>query len=407
MVRAGARHRRRSRAGEGGAQIGHGGQAALTWPPAFVGTRSDRASLMVLMSLATITARALLELAASNPTATACLDAVRRGEAGSPADRRKATILEPDAIAAALASVGGRVVAVGDAEYPARLMELADPPGCLFVRGRALELGAVRPVAIVGSRTCSPAGLEMAAALGSALGEAGSCVVSGAALGIDAAAHTGALHAGGPTVAVLGCGIDVVYPRSNRELFERLADGGTVLSEYPPGTPPEPFRFPARNRIVAGLASAVVVVEGANGSGSMITAELALDIGRDVLAVPGPVTSDLSDVPHQLIRDGATLIRGPEDLLTDLGIETPSTGNDHAARLGSVPKELRLDAGRTLAAIAGRTAPDDLATGLGLPLTRVSGLLMELELAGLVRSVGGRYERTLDRRRTGADRRPC
>jgi DNA processing protein len=383
-------------------------------------TRSDRASLMVLMSLATITARALLELAATNPTATACLDAVRRGDAGSPADRRKAAVLEPDAIAAALASVGGRLVALGDAEYPARLMELADPPACLFVRGRALELGVLRPVAIVGSRTCSPAGLEMAAALGAALAAAGSCVISGAALGIDAAAHGGALHAGGPTIAVLGCGIDVVYPKSNRELFERLAHGGTVLSEYPPGTPPEPFRFPARNRIVAGLASAVVVVEGANGSGSMITAELALDIGRDVLAVPGPVTSDLSDVPHQLIRDGATLIRGPEDLLADLGIEEPAVGplrstapgsdgdagppgagGGHATRLGSVPKELRVDAGRTLAAIAGRTAPDDLATRLGLPLPRVSGLLMELELAGLVRSIGGRYERTLDRRRTG------
>jgi DNA processing protein len=376
---------------------------------------------MVLMSLATVTARVLLGLAATNPTAAACLEAVKRGEAGSPADRRKAAALDPRAIAGALVAVGGRLVAVGEAEYPLRLIDLADPPAGLFVRGRPLELGPVRPVAIVGSRTCDPAGLEMAAALGSALGSAGSCVISGAALGIDAAAHEGALHVGGATVAVLGCGIDVVYPRSNRELFERLARGGTVLSEYPPGTPPEPFRFPARNRIVAGLGSAVVVVEGANGSGSMITAELALDIGRDVLAVPGSVTSELSHVPHQLIRDGATLIRGPEDLLDDLGIEMPGPGlptivasgsdgqeessrkggDGDAALLGSMPPALRGDAGRALAAITGRTAPDQLAIRLAIPVHRISGLLMELEMAGLVRAVGGRYERTMIRRRAG------
>ena len=224
--------------------------------------------------------------------------------------------------------------------------------------------------------------------------------------GIDAAAHRGALDAEGPTIAVLGCGIDVVYPRSNRTLFERLVRDAAVVSEYPPGTPAEPFRFPARNRIVAALAAAVIVVEGADGSGSMITAELALDIGRDVLAVPGSITSDLSHVPHQLIRDGATLIRGPDDVLAHLGLRTRGAGGSGAQGpaagdgTGSdvapnrAPDGITGEVSRVYGAIAGRTSLDHLSTALGLPAHRVSGLLVELELRGLIRSVGGRFERT-------------
>jgi DNA processing protein len=276
----------------------------------------------VLASLASLTARTLLHLAVRYPTASASLEAVRRGDAGSAADQERARALDHRPIEAGLRAAEGRFVAAGDAEYPAALLDLADPPAALFVRGRPLVTeGAAPPaVAIVGSRTCSPNGSEIAEALGRALAESGVCVVSGGALGIDAAAHRGALGTGGSTVAVLGCGIDVVYPRTNRELFQRLGTEGTVLSEYPPGTPPEPFRFPARNRLVAALCSAVVVVEGATGSGSLITAEHAAELGRDVFAVPGPVTSDLSDAPHRLIRDGAGLIRGPDDLLGDLGL---------------------------------------------------------------------------------------
>ena len=235
--------------------------------------------------------------------------------------------------------------------------------------------------------------------------------MSGGARGIDAAAHRGALDAGGPTVAVLGCGIDVAYPRSNRELFERLVRDATVASEYPPGIPPEPFRFPARNRIVAALAAAVIVVEGASGSGSMITAELALDIAREVLAVPGPITSDLSDVPHQLIRDGATLIRGPDDVLFALGLppvaaEGPAgdrvrPGSESDPPQGGPLSGLADDAIRVYEAIAGRTSLDHLSTALGMAASRLSVLLLELELLGLVRSVGGRYERTLTSRPQG------
>src|SRR5205814_3118131 len=138
----------------------------------------------------------------------------------------------------------------------------------------------------------------------------------------DAAAHHGALRAGGPTVAVWGSGIDMPYPRRNATLFRDIRERGTVVSEYPPGTPAEPFRFPARNRIVAALSCAVVVVEGGEGSGSMITADHAMEIGRDVFAVPGLVTSPLSFAPHSLIREGAGLLRGPDDLLADLGMSS-------------------------------------------------------------------------------------
>src|SRR5439155_8714700 len=188
-----------------------------------------------------------------------------------------------------------------------------------FVGGSPVG-GPERRVAVVGARNCSAAGTEMAGALVAALAAAGATVVGGAVRAMDACATESALASGGRTIAVLGSGIDVAYPRTNRSLIEAIAGTGSVVSEYPPGTPAEPFRFPARNRIVAALSSAVVIVEGAAGSGSMITADHALDVGRDVLAVPGGVSSPLAAVPLALIRDGATLVRGPRDLLGDLGL---------------------------------------------------------------------------------------
>jgi len=223
-------------------------------------------------------------------------------------------------------------------------------------------------------------------------------VVSGGARGIDAAAHRGALDAGGRTVVVLGSGIDVAYPKQNRGLLDAARELGAVVSEYPPGTPAEPFRFPARNRIVAALGSAVVVVEGAEGSGSMITADHALEMGRDVLAVPGAVTGPLSWVTNALIRDGAALIRGPEDLLADLGLDGgldrgapgASSAEEAAATLG--PEEQAV-----WSALVVPSAPDALAQAAGRPLPEVMAGLMALELRRLVRQVGGRYERRLTR----------
>jgi DNA processing protein len=221
---------------------------------------------------------------------------------------------------------------------------------------------------------------------------AGVSVVSGGARGIDTAAHRGSLDAGGGTLAVLGSGIDVRYPAGNRSLFEAVARAGALVSEYSPGVPPEPFRFPARNRIVAALSAAVVVVEGAGGSGSMITADHGLDIGRDVFAVPGAVNSALAEVPLALIREGAGLIRGPEDLLADLGLEMKETGPEPAADGTAGPEAT------VWHALSSPQPPDRLAAGSGLSLPEVMAVLTGLELRGVVRCVGGRYERRLCRK---------
>jgi DNA processing protein len=273
-------------------------------------------------------------------------------------------------------------------------LDLFDPPAGLFVRGRALDAVAA-PVAIVGARNCSPSGAEAAAMLGRALAAHGATVVSGGARGIDGAAHRGAVEAAGMTVAVLGCGIDVAYPSQNLRLFESILKDGSIISEYPPGTRAEPFRFPARNRIVAALSRAVVVVEGAAGSGSMITAELALDLGREVFAVPGAITSALAQVPLTLLREGATPIRGPDDLVSDLGLEPivpPPTGD--AADGASPPGPTLGDRESAVwAALTAPSAPDHLARVSGLGLHEVVSALVGLELRGLVRQTAGRYER--------------
>jgi DNA processing protein len=283
-----------------------------------------------------------------------------------------------------------RFVTPDDREYPPAALELDDPPVALFVRGASLAATSLR-VAIVGARRCSALGGEIAHDLGRRLGGAGVCVVSGAAYGIDAASHRGALDAGGSTIAVLGCGIDVGYPRSSAHLIERIAEVGSVVSEYAPGVPAEPHRFPARNRLIVALAAALVVVEGAGASGSRISVDHALDLGREVFAVPGSVTSPLSEVPLALIRDGATMIRGADDLLSDLGVAGPEVADERP----EAPIELPEDEGRVWAALVEPSLPDVVARGARLSIPDAVAALIRLELRGLVRSRGGRYERTL------------
>jgi DNA processing protein len=367
-----------------------------SWPAGFVGGPEDREALAVLLSLASLTPRRLLEAAPGRGSARSCLRAVRAGRLGSTGDREHARHLDGAALLSALPAAGARLVAVHDGEYPKELLDLFDPPAGLFIRGR--DLGGLRPrVGIVGARHCSPGGQEVASLLGAALARAGVCVVSGGARGIDAAAHRGALEAGGPTLSVMGCGIDVAYPRQNRGLLERIAASGALVSEYPPGVPAEPFRFPARNRIVAALSRAVVVVEGAAGSGSMITADHALEIGREVYAVPGAVTSPLSWVPHALVRDGATLIRGPQDLLADLGLTVSVEDSPTAPSMSPIgsPSAASLDGveRRVWEALTVASPADALARGTGLSLPEVVSALVGLEMRSLVRHVGGRYER--------------
>lgn len=356
------------------------------WPEGFATGRENLHAALVLSGLRGVTPRKLLGLAVEHGNAAAVLARIREG-AGSDNDRAFARELDPLVLAEATAACGARVVPWGSPEYPGQLRDVHDPPPILYVIGRPLP-DPTSAVAIVGARRCTALGREIAHAFGRLLALAGVTVVSGAARGIDSAAHEGALSAGGRTLAVMGCGVDVVYPPGSRDLIGRIRRSGIIVSEHAPGTPPLQWNFPARNRIVAGLCRATVVVEGAKGSGSMITAEHALEFGRDVFAVPGPVTSPLSISPLQLIRDGATMIRGPEDLLEDLGLELRA---DEVADRADLTDDER----RALDALVGPTLPDRVAIALGVSVPEVVAVLMRLELRGFVRSVGGRYESTL------------
>ncbi len=357
------------------------------WPEGFGEGADEGRALVTLASLRGITPKELCGLAWQVRTASACVAEVRAGRAGSDLDREWIDRVDPDAVLAAAEATGATFLAPGDPGYPRSLQDLLhDPPGWLFLRGRPLRDGDIR-VAVVGSRKCSALGRDIAKDIGRRLAGAGVAVVSGAATGIDGASHRGALNAPGPTVAVLGSGIDVAYPRSNADLIRQIADTGTLVSEYPPGLPAEPHHFPARNRIIAALARALVVVEGTGKSGSRISVDHALDLGREVFAVPGPVTSPLSETPLAFIREGATLIRGADDLLADLGV---------AGRLvAEPPPDLPSDEGRAYAALVAPSLPDVIARQAGLSIPEAVTALIQLELRGLVRGTGGRYERTL------------
>ena len=298
---------------------------------------------------------------------------------------------------AALAALGGRLVACGESAYPPLLAAIADPPPVLALRGRAALL-AGDSIAVVGARNASAGGRHFAERLAAALGAAGLVVVSGMARGIDAQAHAGALATG--TIAVMGGGVDVVYPKENRSLFEQVLERGAVVSEAPFGTVPLGRHFPRRNRIVSGLARGVVVVEGAARSGSLITARLALEQGREVMAVPGSPLDPRASGPNRLIRDGATLVEGADDVLDALG--------DGGSRVLGEPRRER--PGRAAAAgpqadDAPQTARESVAALLGpspvqvdllvrqsrLTPAMVATILLELELAGrLERHPGNR-----------------
>ncbi len=282
-----------------------------------------------------------------------------------------------------LGARGLRWLARSDAGFPPLLRAIHDPPAGLFVRGAGeLELLARPSVAIVGARACSPYGAQVARALGRELAAADVVVVSGLARGVDGEAHRGALE-GGATLAVLGCGVDRDYPASNRALARRIVESGLVVSEYAPGVEPAPWRFPARNRIVAGLALATIVVEAREASGALITADLALEEGREVFAVPGEITSSLSAGTNALLRLGATPLTSSRDVLDSLGIAPTSRGP---------PAELPRDAEAVFAALReGAAGADQLARATGLAAGLVSAALAELELGGLVAQADGVY----------------
>ncbi len=257
--------------------------------------------------------------------------------------------------------------------FPPLLRAIFDPPKRLYLRGGAGEEVLERPaVAIVGARACSPYGAQVARRLGRELARAGLVVVSGLARGIDGEAHRGALEAGGVTVGVLGCGIDRDYPAAHAELARRIRETGLVVSEYEPGVEPAPWRFPARNRVIAGLCAATVVVEARERSGALITADLALEEGRDVLAVPGEIVSALSAGTNALLKLGAAPCTSAEDVLELFGI----TQDERS------PPAVEGAAKDVLAALPG--AADDVVRATGLDARAVAVALAELELAGLV-----------------------
>jgi DNA processing protein len=285
---------------------------------------------------------------------------------------------------ARLSERGIRFVARSQPEFPGLLGAIHDPPPGLFVRGSgSLEILAAVSVAVVGARACSTYGSQVARTLGRDLAAAGVVVVSGMARGVDGEAHRGALEASGVTVAVLGCGVDRDYPAAHASLAREIADRGLVISEYAPGVEPAPWRFPARNRIIAGIARAVAVVEARERSGALITADLALEEGREVFAVPGEITSSLSAGSNGLLRLGAHVLTSPTDVLDVLGIATPSAPPD---------AELDPNARTVFSALRDAAATvDELVRATGLPAAEIAPALSHLELAGLVAQGEGLY----------------
>jgi len=292
------------------------------------------------------------------------------------------------AVAAALrwAGTAGRaIVTLADDAYPRRLLEIPDPPALLYVQGRT-DLLARDSLAVVGSRNATAQGIANAESFARAFSQAGLTIVSGLALGIDAAAHRGALDGTGSTVAVLGCGIDIVYPQRNADLYRAIAGRGVLVSEFPLGTPPVADNFPRRNRLISGLARGVLVVEAALESGSLITARLGAEQGREVFAIPGSIHSPLSKGCHALIKEGAKLVESASDLLDELAVDAPTRTTAQPAP--EEQHELLQHLGHDPCNV------DTLCQRSGLTPDTVSAMLLQLELAGKVASLpGGRYQR--------------
>jgi len=314
-------------------------------------------------------------------SADAVVGAIRRGRIE--VTRRAAEAVErpSEAIGEVLAGIGVQPIWLGDPGYPEALAVFPDAPDVLFVRG-VIPTGPA--VAVVGTRRCTTYGRSLARSCGSAIAAAGWVVVSGLARGIDAEAHRGLLDVGGPGVAVLGSGPNVIYPSENRDIHDSLVrGGGAVVTEYPPGTPPEAWRFPPRNRIIAGMSAAVVVIEAAVKGGALITAGAAIDQGKVVLAVPGDIDREASVGCNLLIRDGAVPVLGPGDLIEALSLivgqpqprDAVDAEGDRGvlAALGSVGSSL-----------------EDLVTVTGLGADEVLVEIAHLEAAGKVVRIGGR-----------------
>lgn len=335
-------------------------------------------------------ARKLLAAFGSPQAAVAATPAARREVVGRDAANALSTV--PDTLPALieatlhwLATADGaprHVITLGDPLYPAALLESPDPPVLLYAQGR-VDLLAESGIAVVGSRTPTPQGLENARRFAAALGRAGFTIVSGLALGVDGAAHEGALDSGAGTIAVVGTGLDRVYPRRHLALARRIADHGLLLSEFALGTPSLPSHFPLRNRIIAGLTRGTLVVEAALPSGSLITARLASEAGREVFAIPGSIHSPQSRGCHSLIRQGAKLVESAEDILEELQPGLPRRAVADAADDDPPDDPLLTALGYEPATL------DALSARTGWPAAELNARLLELELDGQVARLAG------------------
>ena len=347
---------------------------------------------IALSKVSTLGARRILRLIAYFGTAEEAFYATMEAllDAGLPTKAAKALceerkIMNPQQVTEEIFAAGFSVITLAHADYPLLLAQIYDPPAILYYRGD-LSVLSTPCVALVGSRKATEYGKNAALKFGSKLAESGVTVVSGMARGIDTWAHTGALQGGGPTVAVLGCGPDICYPPENIKLREKIVSCGILLSEFPPGTQPKPGHFPLRNRIISGLSQATVVVEAAEKSGALITADCALEHGREVFAVPGNVNSPYSRGCHRLLKEGAAMAENASDILIALGItvqeETAATGEQQlSAQQRRVMETLEYEPIHF----------DDICHRCGLSAPVLAATLVELELTGQVRKMPGNF----------------
>ena len=293
-----------------------------------------------------------------------------------------------DAVAPALVWLedeNNHIITLADSDYPQALLNIPDPPLLLYVKGR-LDLLNRSALAVVGSRSATPQGINNAEAFAKSLSDAGLCIISGMAHGIDAAAHRGALRGHGGSIAIVGTGLDIVYPAANRELAHMLAQQGTLVSEFPLGTPPLAANFPRRNRLISGMSLGCLVVEASLQSGSLITARLALEQGRDVFAIPGSIHAPQSKGCHALLKQGAKLVETAQDILEELGgsIETPAPASGSEGANPLLLQHLGFDP----------VDVDTLSLRCGLTIAELSALLLTLELSGHICVLpGGLYQR--------------
>ena len=328
------------------------------------------------------------------------LEGIKPSEIPPPKNRS----LEPaNKILAACAQIGCRIITIQDAEYPDRLRNIYDPPIILYIHGTLPAIDDEPVVAIVGTRDCTPYGINAAEKAGYLLARSGLVVVTGLARGIDSAATRGALRGEGRVIGVIGSGLDVIYPPDNKELFESVANTGAVLSEYPPGMPPIPAHFPSRNRILSGLSLGVAVIEAPKRSGALITAARALEQGRDVFALPGNVDARSCEGSNALLREGAIMIRGAEDIISEYidlfpDIISPDIiDNEPKTEYIDVDKILSLlDGDEHTVASALIKAPlhvDEISAGSGLPASRILTALTMLEIQGFAkRDINGNWK---------------